>query len=57
MTTYGQKITFSQMRASDVRDLVIYCRDYRCSHNVETNADGWADDVRLSNGHQRRRER
>ena len=25
-----------------------YCRDHRCSHHVETNADGWADDVRLS---------
>ncbi|MBR1228714.1 MULTISPECIES: hypothetical protein [unclassified Bradyrhizobium] len=24
------------------------CRDHRCSHHVETNADGWADDVRLS---------
>jgi hypothetical protein len=34
------------MRASGVRDLPIYCR--RCSHHVETNADGWADDVRLS---------
>jgi hypothetical protein len=31
-----------------VRDVLIYCRDHRCSHHVETNADGWADDVRLS---------
>ena len=36
------------MRASGVRDVLIYCRDHRCSHHVETNADGWADDVRLS---------
>jgi hypothetical protein len=26
----------------------MYCRDHRCSHHVETNADNWADDVRLS---------
>jgi hypothetical protein len=26
----------------------MHCRDHRCSHHVETNADGWADDVRLS---------
>ena len=37
-----------QMRASGVRDILIYCRDHRCSHHVETNADGWPDDVRLS---------
>ena len=24
------------------------CRDHRCSHHVETNPDGWPDDVRLS---------
>ena len=48
MTTYTQKITFGEMRESAVRDVLIYCRDHRCSHHVETNADGWADDVRLS---------
>jgi hypothetical protein len=36
------------MRASGVRDVLIYRRDHRCSHHVETNADGWTDDVRLS---------
>jgi hypothetical protein len=36
------------MRASGVRDVPIYCRDHRCSHHVEANADGWTDDVRLS---------
>jgi hypothetical protein len=45
---YTQKITFGEMRESGVRDVLIYCRDHRCSHHVETNADGWADDVRLS---------
>ena len=42
------KITFGELRASGVRDVLIYCRDHRCSHHAETNADGWADDVRLS---------
>ena len=37
-----------EMRASGVRDVLIYCRDHRCSHQVETNADGWPDHVRLS---------
>jgi hypothetical protein len=46
--THAQKITFGEMRASGVRDVLIHCRDHRCSHHVETNADGWADDVRLS---------
>jgi hypothetical protein len=48
MTTTPPKITFGEMRASGVRDVLIYCRDHRCSHHVETNAGGWADDVRLS---------
>jgi hypothetical protein len=38
-----------RMRASGVRDGLIWCRDHRCSYHVETNADGWGDDVRLSN--------
>ena len=42
------KITFGEMRASGVHSILIYCRDHRCSHHVETNADRWADDVRLS---------
>lgn len=48
MTTYEQKITFGELRATGVRDVLIYCRDVRCSHHVEVNADGWPDDVRLS---------
>jgi len=40
-TTYEQKITFGEMRASGVRGVLIYCRDHRCSHHVEANADGW----------------
>ena len=37
--TYPTKITFGEMRASGVRDVLIYCRDHRCSHHVEANAD------------------
>ena len=48
MPTYPQKITFGEMRASGVRDVLIYCRDYRCGHHIEINANCWADDVRLS---------
>ena len=48
MTNFETKITFGEMRASGVRDVLIYCRDHRCSHHVEANADGWVDDVRLS---------
>ena len=48
VTTYPVKITFGEMRAYGVRDVLIYCRDHRCSHHVEVNADGWADDIRLS---------
>ncbi|MGY4293087.1 hypothetical protein ACVWXN_001182 [Bradyrhizobium sp. i1.4.4] len=36
------------MRESGVRDVLIHCRDYRCGHHVETNADGWPDDARLT---------
>lgn len=48
MTTYPQKITFGEMRASGVRDVLIYCRAYKCSHSTEISADRWPDHVRLS---------
>jgi hypothetical protein len=48
MTDYPQKITFGEMRASGTRDILIYCRDYRCGHHVEKNADDVPDDLRLS---------
>ena len=38
-------VTFGAMR---VRDVLVYCRDHRFSHHIETNADGWADDMRPS---------
>jgi hypothetical protein len=42
------KITFGEMRASGIRDLLIYCSDYRCSHSTTISGDRWPDDVRLS---------
>ncbi|MFH1339901.1 MAG: hypothetical protein ABIL01_01620 [Pseudomonadota bacterium] len=39
---------FAEMRAMGVTDVLNYCADHRCSHYVETSADGWPDDVRLS---------
>ncbi len=32
--TRQQKITLGEMRASDVRGLLIYCSDYKCAHSV-----------------------
>ncbi len=46
--TRQQKITLGEMRASGVRDLRVYCADYRCAHAVRISADRWPDHVRLS---------
>jgi hypothetical protein len=36
-------------KMSDVRGLLVYCADYRCSHSIAISGDGWPDDdVRLS---------
>jgi hypothetical protein len=32
--TRQQKITLGEMRASGVRDLLIYCSDYRCARST-----------------------
>jgi hypothetical protein len=48
MTTRPQKITFGQLCEMGVRDVLIYCRDYKCSHSIKMNADRWPDEVRLS---------
>jgi hypothetical protein len=45
---HPQKITFGEMRASRVRDVLVYCRDHRCSHHIRISADRWPDHVRLS---------
>jgi hypothetical protein len=36
------KITFGEMRASGVRDVLIYCRDHRC-HHLKISANRWAN--------------
>jgi hypothetical protein len=43
-----QKITLAEMRGAGVRGFLIYCSDYHCSHWTTLSADGWPDDVRLS---------
>jgi hypothetical protein len=48
VTTYPQKITLREMRASGVRDVLVYCRDHHCSHHIEISADRWDDHIRLS---------
>ena len=48
--TRPTKITFGEMRASGVHNVLIYCVEHRCSHciTVEACADRWPDDLRLS---------
>ena len=46
--THPLKITFGEMRASGVRDVLVYCRDHHCSHHSVINADRWEDRLRLS---------
>ena len=48
MSTLPQKITFAQMRSSGVRGLLVYCRNYKCSHLRAISGDPWPDDGRLS---------
>jgi hypothetical protein len=43
-----QKITFGEMRASGIRNLLIYCSDYHCSDWTAISGDQWPDDIRLS---------
>jgi hypothetical protein len=46
--TRPMKITFGEMRASGIRDLLIYCADYKCSHSTTVSGDRWPDHVWLS---------
>jgi hypothetical protein len=48
-----KKITLKEMRAANVRGLLIYCSDYHCSHWTAISGDRWPDDVRLSDLEQR----
>nr|WP_128925603.1 hypothetical protein [Bradyrhizobium guangxiense] len=42
------KITFGELREMGLRDVLIYCADYRCGHNTSVSAHFWADELRLS---------
>jgi len=45
------KITLGDLRSTGVRDLIVFCQDYRCSHNVKLSAeyvDRWPDELRIS---------
>jgi hypothetical protein len=48
MTTRPQKITFGEMRASGVRDVLVCCRDHRCTLHTTISADRWPGHVQLS---------
>ncbi|MGY8686059.1 hypothetical protein Q2941_51490 [Bradyrhizobium sp. UFLA05-153] len=37
------KLTFGEMREMDVRGVLVYCAEYRCSHLVLLIADRFAD--------------
>ena len=43
-----QKITFGEMREMGIRDVLIYCADYKCTHHITISGDQWPDDARLS---------
>ncbi|MDN4988843.1 hypothetical protein QY049_37490 [Bradyrhizobium sp. WYCCWR 13022] len=45
------KITLGDLRSTGVRDLIVFCEDYRCSHNIKLSAeyvDRWPDEIRIS---------
>jgi hypothetical protein len=48
MVTGQQKIILREMRAAGVRDLLVYCADYKCSHGIRMSGDRWPDYIRLS---------
>jgi hypothetical protein len=35
------------VKCAGIRDLRVYCSDYKCSHTVEIKADQWPDHVGL----------
>ena len=35
------KITLGDLRSTDVRDLLVFRQDYRCSHNVRHSTDDY----------------
>jgi hypothetical protein len=43
-----QKITFGEMRESDVRRVLVCYNDYRCRNYITASADPWPNHIRLS---------
>jgi hypothetical protein len=43
---FGKFLLFK--RESGIRDLLVYCADYRCGHSIAISGDPWPDDLRLS---------
>ena len=48
MQDYPTKITFGEMRETGATRIIVFCRDYCCSHNVQMDASRWPDEVRIS---------
>ena len=42
MTDRPKKITFAEMREMDVRGILVYCADYRCSHSLAISGESKA---------------
>jgi hypothetical protein len=43
-----RKVTFTEMRTSGTRGLLVYWSDYKCSHWTAISGDQWPDEIRLS---------
>jgi hypothetical protein len=43
-----QKITFVDMREQGARGILVCFADCTCSHSIALSADGWPDDLQLS---------
>jgi hypothetical protein len=49
--SHSVKITLGETRETGVRDPIVFCADYKCSHNIKLApavVDQWPDDLRLS---------
>jgi hypothetical protein len=44
MTKRPPKINLGELRASGVRNIVVFCADYTRSHSITLSVDQWADD-------------
>ncbi len=48
MNDYPTKIMFGEMRETGATRIIVFCKDYQCSHNVQLDAARWPDEMRLS---------